>query len=460
MIPEGFKPFGGGSAETTLHPLALAFLTIAVLLMWLCPRKYVLLPFLFTAILMPPEEQVVLGGLHFIILRILLASVWMRVIVRLLRGQRLLGNAIQMLDKIVIAYSISTVVVYTLLWGEIGALIVKLGFVYNGLGIYFLFRHFLKRRKDVERLVKFSAILCLFLAIMMIMEQKTGQNMRSIFGVPVPAEVRLGRVRSSGPFAHSIIAGTFGAVQIPLFIGLWAAGKSKIYAGLGVVSALIIALTSASSTPIGTILAGVVGLSFWPWRRHLRQVRWAVTLMLVMLHLVMKAPVWALIARIDFTGGSTGYQRFMLVDHFIHRFGDWWLLGTKNNYKWGLDMWDTINWYVASGVSGGLITLVLFVAIIVYAFKIVGRSLRNKHEGRRAKILVWCMGASLFSCAISFLGIVFFDQSIVFWYWLLASIVSTTAAKKRLPADAGDPALCATPCAQMPFEADTPVATI
>lgn len=33
--------------------------------------------------------------------------------------------------------------------------------------------------------------------------------------------------------------------------------------------------------------------------------------------------------------------------------------------------------------------------------------------------LVWCFGASLFAHCIGFIGIVYFDQMQVIWYWLL-----------------------------------------
>ena len=51
----------------------------------------------------------------------------------------------------------------------------------------------------------------------------------------------------------------------------------------------------------------------------------------------MKAPVWALIARVDLTGSSSSYQRYQLVDMTIRHFGAWWLIGTPDYVNWGSD---------------------------------------------------------------------------------------------------------------------------
>jgi len=107
---------------------------------------------------------------------------------------------------------------------------------------------------------------------------------------------------------------------------------------------------------------------------RMRLIRWSVAGVLITLHLVMQAPVWALIARIDLMGGSSGYHRFELVNQTILRFREWWLVGTTNQAAWGWDMWDNIDWYVAQCTSGGLLTLILFVAVIVYGFKRIGKA--------------------------------------------------------------------------------------
>jgi hypothetical protein len=430
VIPEGYKAFGGGSAETALHPLALAILAIAVLLMWLLPRKYVIVPFLVAAILVPLQQQAVLGGLHFMVLRIVLLCAWLRVAADLLRGRRLLGQGVATTDMVFAAWVLTGVVTYTLLWADPGAFINRLGFLYNAFGIYFLLRYLLRDRDDVLRMVRVFAVICAVLAVLMTIEQITGRNLLSIFGMPAEVEIRAGRIRSQASFAHSILAGTCGAILMPLFVGLWSVRKWRVYAVTGMVAATVMTLMSASSTPVAAYIAGIVGLCFWPLRRYMAAVRWGLIGTIVGLHLVMKAPVWALIGRIDLAGGSTSWHRYALVDNFIRRFGEWWLIGTRDNANWGFDMWDSVNWYVSSGITGGVVGLALFVAIIALSFRTVGRFLKRRDTGAGPKSFAWCLGASLFAASVAFLGISFFDQSIVFWYALLASIVTFEGAKK------------------------------
>ena len=111
-----------------------------------------------------------------------------------------------------------------------------------------------------------------------------------------------------------------------------------------------------------------MGLAFWPLRKQMRLIRWGLVCALVGLHLVMKAPVWALIARIDLTGSSSGYQRYQLVDMCIRHFSDWWLLGTPNYVKWGWDSWDLCNQFVAVALTGGLLALIFYIAIFSRSF--------------------------------------------------------------------------------------------
>jgi len=168
----------------------------------------------------------------------------------------------------------------------------------------------------------------------------------------------------------------------------------------------------------------------WPLRKHLRRFRWAVISMLVVLHLVMKAPVWALIARIDLTGASSSYHRYELVNQFIRRFGEWWLVGTRGTFDWGWDMWDTINTYVAQGTDGGLITLVLFLSLLAIAFRRLGIA-RKAAETREEAKRLWVLGSMLFAHTVAFWGIGYFDQSSVVWYTGLALIA--TASSRTLP---------------------------
>jgi hypothetical protein len=362
------------------------------------------------------------------VLRLLIACAWMRLGYEVyILNRRLLPGGITIPDKLFVLWVFATVVTYVLLWREVGALILKLGFLYNALGTYFLCRHFCHSRADCERLIRTLSVVCAIVAIIMIAEQLIGYNPLRDLGLATLPELRNGRIRSQGPFLHSIIAGTFGAILVPTFMGLWWTRRSKAFAAIGIISGIIMAITAVASTPLIGFAAGVAAVCFWPMRRYTRYVRWGAVVVLVGLHLVMKGPVWALITHLDFTGGSSTWHRFLLIDNFIHRFGEWWLLGTRDNAAWGFDMWDVCNWYVASGVGGGLLVLALFVGLIGTAFGCVGKCVL-KHDARdpAGAKFAWSLGAAVFAGSVAFLGIKLFDQSIVLWYALLAVIAVVT----------------------------------
>jgi hypothetical protein len=246
--------------------------------------------------------------------------------------------------------------------------------------------------------------------------------------------VREGKVRAQGPFAHSILAGTFGAVLMPLFVGLW--WKSKKYrtiAVVGILSSTVIAVACNSSTPALAYAGGVVALCLWQARRRMRAIRWGLVLTLIALHLVMKGPVWSLIEKIDISGGSSSWHRYMLIDQCIRHFGDWWLFGIKDTSVWGWDMWDTANQYVSVCENSGLLPFLLFLAILVYGFKYLGRARRDaaQDKDKKTALFIWALGSALFANVVAFLGISFFDQTMVGWYALLAMIPAAIAVRPK-----------------------------
>ena len=156
----------------------------------------------------------------------------------------------------------------------------------------------------------------------MILEQINGRNMFSIFGgVPEFTFVRDGRLRSQGAFSHPILAGSYGAALVPLSYCIWVMGNKK-YAISGFVVGTIMVITSASSGPLLSFLAGILGLLMWHFRNYMRIIVWLFMGILTALHLIMNAPVWALIYRVAIVGGSTGYHRYSLIDRAIKNFGE------------------------------------------------------------------------------------------------------------------------------------------
>ncbi|HEX8814381.1 MAG TPA: hypothetical protein VF753_02675, partial [Terriglobales bacterium] len=137
-------------------------------------------------------------------------------------------------------------------------------------------------------------------------------------------------------------------------------------------------------------------------------------------------PVWSLIAKIDITGGSSSYHRYYLVDNCIRHFSDWWLIGCTNYGDWGFDMWDLCNQFVAAALTGGLITLILYLMIFQRTFRDIGLARKRVQGDKRQEWLFWCLGAALFSNVVAHFGINYmYHLSIYFWILLVCISVST-----------------------------------
>jgi hypothetical protein len=414
---------------TYISTLGLSFTLLMCLLMLVVPRRFALVPVIILTCYMTMGERLMIAGGNFTMIRILTMAGWMRII---FRGEvRLLK--LNPIDKTVIAWTISSIVMYTLLWQTGQAFINRMGFAYDSFGLYFLFRYLVRDLNDIKRTVRILAILIVPLAAAMLAEKMTGRNIFAVFGgVMEFTRTRDGVLRCQGPFAHPILAGTFGATNIPLFIGMWLQRKKdRLPASLAIVSALVITVTSASSGPLLALIAGVVGFATWFRRHWLRAVRWAILLVLVGLHLVMKAPVWFVIARADVFGGSTGWHRAALIDAAVKHFGDWWLVGLKDTGVWSGAthlLADVTNQYIWQGVQGGLLTMVLFILIIVLCFRGIGREVRatRKTLTLPERLCIWSLGAALLAHVVNYMSITYFDQNFVNWY-LLLSMISTAA---------------------------------
>lgn len=410
-------------------------LAITVVLLLVVPRKHLGFMFIVAGIIFPLQPSIVIAGLHFMTLRVLLLAAWLRILHGrfITKKEPPLGN-LNPIDRVFILWALASAVAFSLLYHNGEAVTNQLGFLYNAFGIYFLLRFLIRDAEDARNAVKAFAFVAVLVAACMISEQATGRNLFGAFGVLAITPVRDGLLRSQASFEHSILAGNFGATLFPVFVGLWVLGKKyRKYAAAGIVASIIITITSVSSTPVVAFLAAVMGLCLWPIRKGMRWVRWGIVLTLIALQIVMKAPVWALISHVDIVPGNSSWHRYALVDQFIRHFKDWWLVGTADNGSWGWDMWDQANEFVAEGETGGLLTLVLFITIIVRAFRAVGKARAASEADARKAFFFWALGVAVFAHIVAFMGISYFDQTILEWFALLAIIGAATAAPVGSP---------------------------
>jgi hypothetical protein len=174
-------------------------------------------------------------------------------------------------------------------------------------------------------------------------------------------------------------------------------------------------------------------------RGRMRMMRYMALAGYVLLDVIMKAPAYYIIARIDIAGGSTGWHRAALIESAIAHLNEWWLGGTDytrhwmpTGVSWSARHTDLTNHYIFLGVAGGLPLMLLFIAILWRGFSYVGQYVKQGGSARQHAYLVWCLGASLFAQATTCISVAYFDQSFVFLYLPLAAL-GTIASREFAP---------------------------
>jgi len=421
--------FGGGSSETALLPIVAVLMTLTIILMLGLPRKYAVVPFLLATFLLPRDQVVVIAGVHFFVQRIIVLAAWLGLAVtKLSSSSRLFGRRLDIFDAIFAVWALYHAFAFLVVFQfASGAAINQAGQLVDLIGTYFLLRYLIRDDQDILRVLKTFAVVAVIVGICMLNEKLRGQNLFGYLGGRFTPEVREGATRAQGPFAHAILAGSFGATSLPLFVWLGMAKKTRTLAVAAVLACTVMVLASASSTPLLAYVAGIIAISFWPMRKHMRKFRWGLVIGLLVLHLVMKAPVWFLIERVSIVGGSSGFHRAELVDQFIKHFGDWWLFGTNTNDSWGNQMIDLSNQFVAEGESGGLVSFICFIAMISICFSRIGKARKLAKGDRARQWYFWLFGAAMLAHIVAYFGIGYFDHMQVAWFALLAMIIAATA---------------------------------
>jgi hypothetical protein len=398
---------------------------IAILLILCLPRKHAVVPLLLVIFLVPQDQQVYALGVHWLVSRIVILVGLARVMAG--KKRNLFAHGYNAIDRAFIGSVVCEVIAFTLMYRDGPALINQFGFLIDYMGAYILLRALLLDEAAVYRALKCLAVLTAIMGCTMVREQQTLQNVFGAIGGAMVPLVREGKIRSQAAFSHSLTAGTFAATLVPMFLLLWKSGKAKLSGAMGLVGCTIMTICSNSSTPLLGYVAGLFGICFWPLRNRMRRVRWGLVISLVSLHMVMKAPVWYLLARIDLTGGSSGFHRAELVDQCVRHFWDWWLIGTKDAGTWAWDMWDAQNQYVQIAETGGLVALVFFIVMIKRMYASLGNARKLVQDSKRQQWALWLLGSALFAHLTSFFGINYFDQARVNWFMLIAAICAFTA---------------------------------
>src|SRR5208283_3099405 len=154
MKPEN-NEFGGGVHYTVMHPAVLVVTVLTILLMFLLPRKYVVIPFLLCVFLVPEKQEIYVAGMHwYVALRILMLVG----LVRLARAKFQIAGGLNGIDKAFILWAIYRGVCQVLLYPQRGMVISQAAFWLRAFGGYFLLRYMIQDEEDIAWAAKVLAV--------------------------------------------------------------------------------------------------------------------------------------------------------------------------------------------------------------------------------------------------------------------------------------------------------------
>ena len=82
-------------------------------------------------------------------------------------------------------------------------------------------------------------------------------------------------------------------------------------------------------------------------------------------------------------------------------------------------MWDLSNQFVVNAFTGGLLTLVLYIAIFKRSFRAIGIARKQIAGDRHQEWLFWCLGSTLFANVVAHFGVNYGPYMLVYLFVLL-----------------------------------------
>ncbi len=316
----------------------------------------------------------------------------------------------------------------------------KIGEFIDVLLLYVTFRGLIKSPSDIRWLLVSTVPLLLPFVGLLWIERTTGANpLAAIGAIPrVWIDADGGRVRCMGSFLHPALLGTFGAGLAAMYIALLGTKSCRRWGMFGLAASIATVLLANSGGPL-TMLTGIfIGWGCWFIRNHMKLFRIGVFGALLGLALVMRDPIWYLPSKMSILFGGSGWHRSYLMQQAISNFDKWWLAGMPldQTLHWFpylvLGAADITNLYVAFGVDGGLIAMLLLIRVLKIAFGEAGRTVRNFGSCSPPRLgdslLVWGLGVAIAGHMANFFSITYFDQTGGFWLLQLAAISSMSAS--------------------------------
>ena len=413
--------------QTIIHPFTIVLLILTLLMLVGGPRRFWLLAMGLTMCLIPTAQRIAVFGVDFSTIRMVAT---LGVLSLAARGE-FRSIRFGKFDLLVIAFT-AIPIPMSIIRGDTGQLMNTIGTSVDLTFFYLIGRVTLRDIKDVASFAVMLVIVAIPVGISIANEKLTGRNLfHFLGGVPEFTPIRMGKLRAQAAFPHPIIAGCWFAASVPVIAILWSlrgnAPGPRAIAIAGVVACSVGVFATASSTPIGGLIAAALAFVLYPFRFRFKGARPVIIAVCLVLHFASSRGLHGLIyTKFTFVSGSTGEHRYKVVQKCIEHFSEWAMFGTRGTYHWGWGLDDVTQQYVSMAVKGGLIGLLLLVYILVKSFSNAGKLMAM--PDRRYALIGYWLGASLAVHAVNWLGGTYFGQ-VNFLYLITIGGLHTLASR-------------------------------
>ena len=429
----------GFSDISLTSPLSLAMLIAAIVATFSVRRDTALIPMIVILCIVPFSHRLSIATVDFPFVRLLIMALVARAV---FFGERP-HHPMLLPEKLIVGF----IVIFGLVSGlSGGGWMAEIGRTVTLLLLAYAVRVYVSQAQ-LMAITTVAALISFPTALAFWHEHTTTDNLyRAFGGVSDATNIRMGEVRARGPFFHPIYAGVFWITFSCFFIwrGLIATTLvRRAYWMAAVVATVVVGFSTSSSTPIMGFAAIVMCWCAF-WARDYR--KWflpGTAVVVIALDVVMKAPVWHLIARVGSAEGSTSYFRFKLIDAFFANVGEWFFLGTRSTAHWFWGAQDIVNQFVYYGVRGGAASLFLFIAVVWMTIRLLSKRFEQAPTKTRAerntRLLIWAFLASISASLITFIGVSYFGQIATQLYMIIfggLAFARTLGAEQKAPSQA------------------------
>lgn len=299
-------------------------------------------------------------------------------LIRLMMSPRRAGLKLHLVDWLVIIWWVWDVIANMLAGAESSHVNWTIGRAMDTVFPYFCARLAFQSMSDLRECFWPMAMLAAFNCLAGVYESVTfGSPYERLFAyhewiwMSKEGEFRLGFLRAKAGFAHAIYWGMANVLLAGLLLAIRPLAPARWAGWLAFSCAVVAALTSLSSGPMGAIVILVLCAAISAVPSLIRPAIWTTIGMCIFFEAVSNRHFFQLIDYLALNK-STGWYRAKLIEVAAARWHEYWAVGVGGRWPhhWGMlidgrQHVDVVNNYIIVALSGGLVGMLLFAAVQV-----------------------------------------------------------------------------------------------